>query len=169
MAALLQRSHPRLGVALGLAFGLGLTLALGGVACFIEPAPPASFRFECSSDSECEPTERCAQGLCQQPCGGETNQSCGQTGVCLNGYCSSTCSLADPQCSSPQTCTSLTPPGVEPSDTGICMVPCDDQNPCAEGSLCYEDLGLCVAPCMTTDECGEGEECIVGACVPSFE
>ena len=69
MAALLQRSPGSLGVGLGLALALGL--ALGGGACFIEPAPPASFRFECSSDSECEATERCAQGLCQQPCGGE--------------------------------------------------------------------------------------------------
>jgi hypothetical protein len=160
MAALLHRSHGRLGM-------LGLGAALGFAACFIEPAPPSSLRFECSSDSECETTQRCANGLCQQPCGADGDQPCGQDApVCLNGYCSSTCSIADDQCSSPQICQSLALPGEEPGMTGLCTIPCSDEAPCGEGQLCYEDLGLCVATCMTIDDCGEGEDCLTGFCVP---
>lgn len=168
MAASLQRST-RLGLGLGLGVGLAFTLGFG--ACFIEPAQPANFRFECSSASECAEGEVCAHGLCQTECGGAIEADCGQTGFCLNGFCSSTCWLADDQCPSPQVCTSLVPEGTEdpdePVETGVCVVPCSADNPCPEGELCYEDLGLCVAICMTSDDCGDGEECLMGLCVPT--
>lgn len=158
MATLLQRFQGHL--------LLGIAAAMGMGACFIEPAAPTAFRFECSSDVECDGTLRCANGLCQQPCGGETDEPCGQE-VCLNGYCSSICSLADEQCSDPQTCVSLAFPGEEPAEIGVCVVPCGDDAPCPEGQLCYDQIGLCVATCMTTDECAAGEECLMGFCVPA--
>jgi hypothetical protein len=161
MAALLQRPHDlrMLVLALGAALGFG--------ACFIEPAPPASLRYDCSSDSECDPTQRCASGLCQQPCGSDGDEPCEGT-VCINGYCSGTCSLAEAQCSAPQTCESLALPGEEPGMTGLCMIPCSDAAPCGEGQLCFEDLGMCVSTCMAIEDCGEGEQCLTGFCVPSF-
>jgi hypothetical protein len=105
MATSLHRSL-LLGSLLGAALGM-----LGMSACFIEPAAPSSFRFECSSDVECDATQRCANGLCQQACGGEADQPCTQDApACLNGYCSSVCLVADDECTSPQTCLSLTFP-----------------------------------------------------------
>jgi hypothetical protein len=163
MAALLQRAHDHLRF-----FSLAGALVLGFGACFIEPAPPASLRFDCSSDSDCDPTQRCTSGLCQQPCGSDGDEPCSMTSLCLNGYCSGTCLIADAQCSSPQVCQSLALPGEEPSDTGFCMIPCSDEAPCGEGQLCYEDLGVCLTSCMATEDCGEGEECLAGFCVTSF-
>lgn len=160
MATLLQRSF--------LLGSLVAIAAMGVGACFIEPAAPGGFRFECSSDVECDATQRCANGLCQQPCGGEDDLDCAQEApVCLNGYCSSVCSIAEPECSSPQTCVSLSFPSEEPAETGVCVVKCGDDAPCPDGQLCYEELGLCVATCMTTDECASGEECVAGFCVPT--
>jgi hypothetical protein len=149
---------------------LGLAFAAGFGACFIEPALPGNFRFECASDVECMTGEVCANGLCQQPCGGEMDQDCGSSGICLNGYCSGLCTITDDRCSDPQVCTSLAPPEESSAEfPAVCIVPCsDDDNPCAEGQLCYADLGLCVTSCMTSDECGDGEECFFGVCFPSF-
>ncbi len=151
-----------------LAMGLGLAFGLG--ACFIEPPLPANFRFECASSSECQDGEVCTQGLCQQPCGGESDEECSNSNFCLNGYCSGLCQVSDDRCSQPQVCTSLVPPGEETDEEipGVCIVPCGDDNPCPEGQLCYEDLGLCVGPCMTGFDCGQGEECLMGFCVPRF-
>lgn len=147
-------------------FSLVGALALG--ACFVEPATPSTFRFECSADADCEATEQCASGLCQQHCGGADDQPCGQSApVCLNNYCASVCPTADDVCPLPQTCMSLSAPGEDPGDSGVCVVPCDADNPCADGQLCFEELGLCVSTCMTVDDCGSGEECIAGFCVPS--
>lgn len=165
MATLLQRSF-----FLGF-FGLGMAAALGSLgmtACFIEPAAPGAFRFECSADVECDADQRCASGLCQQPCGGDEDMDCPQEApVCLNGYCSSVCLVAEPECSSPQTCLSFTFPGEQPAENGVCAVACSDEAPCPAGQLCYDELGLCVTACTTTDECASGEECALGFCVPS--
>jgi hypothetical protein len=159
MATLLQRS-----------FLFGIAAAMGVGACFIEPAPPSGFRFECNSDVECDATQRCASGLCQQPCGAETDEPCApESPVCLNGYCSSACLLADDECTSPQTCLSLTFPGEEPAESGVCVVKCGDDAPCPDGQSCYAELGLCVATCMTTDDCSTGEECLAGICAPTSE
>lgn len=173
MAALLQRPHDRLGMLRHRAaavFALGAVLGFG--ACFIQPAPPASLRYDCSSDSDCDPTQRCASGLCQQPCGTDADAPCDSSSpFCLNGFCSSICSLADDECSSPQSCESLVLPGEEPEEpvtTGVCMIPCGDEAPCAEGQFCYEDLGVCVSTCMVPEDCGNGEDCLTGFCVPSF-
>jgi hypothetical protein len=163
MATLLQRSFLLGSLAM-------LAMLSIGAACFIEPAPPSSFRFECSADVECDAGQTCSNGLCQQACGGESDEPCGQEApVCLNGYCSSVCVVADDQCTSPQTCMSLSFPGEEPAETGVCVVPCSDAAPCPDGQLCYDDVGLCVATCMTTDECAAGEECVTGFCVPTSE
>lgn len=147
--------------------GLGVSLAAG--ACFIEPAAPSTFRFECSSDSECAEGERCASGLCQQPCGGDEDDPCGQSNpICLNGYCSAICPLADDPCTSPQVCTSLAAPGEDPGESGVCLVPCSDAQPCPDEQICFEDFGgICVATCMDTSDCGSGEECVTGLCIPS--
>lgn len=163
MGMLLQRSS-----VFGVLGMLGIAVAMGMGACFIEPAPPAGFRFECNSDVECDPTQRCASGLCQQACGAETDEPCApESPVCLNGYCSSACLLADAQCTSPQTCLSLTLPGDEPAESGVCVVKCGDAAPCPDGQTCVDELGLCVTTCMTTQECASGEECVAGFCAPS--
>lgn len=151
----------------GLGSGLLVSLALG--ACFIEPAAPATFRFQCSSDSECSDAEVCSNGLCQQPCGGDEDDPCPQDDpVCLNGYCSALCLTDDDVCSDPQDCVSLAAPGEDPGSTGVCTIPCSDSAPCPDGQACLEDFGgLCVATCTDTSECGSGEECLAGFCVPS--
>lgn len=152
------------GLVLGPVVGLGMLL--GG--CFIEPATPSTFRFQCSSDGECDPGFSCASGLCQQSCGGDAEEACpGDAPVCLNGYCSSICPLADDPCPTPQTCLSLAAPGEDPGESGVCTVECDDDNPCPDSQLCYAELGLCVATCMDTADCSSGEECLAGFCVPS--
>jgi hypothetical protein len=169
MTTSMQRAFSigRLG-SLGSLGSLGMAAALGMAACFIEPAPPSSFRFECSADVECDATQRCANGLCQQPCGGDDDVDCAQEApVCLNGYCSSVCTVADELCSSPQTCVSLSFPGEAPAETGVCVVPCGDDAPCPASQLCYDALGLCVATCMANEDCASGEECLSGFCVPS--
>ena len=148
------------------AAALGAVLSAG--ACFIEPAAPSTFRFECSSDSECDADERCSSGLCQQPCGGQDDADCGQEApICLNGYCASICPVDDDVCPDPQECMSLAVSGEDPGESGVCAVACSDANPCAEGELCYEELGLCVQTCMTAADCGSGEDCVVGLCVPT--
>jgi hypothetical protein len=158
MGTMLQRSF---------LLGLAGLLAIGA-ACFIEPAPPAGFRFECSADVECDVGQRCASGLCQQPCGSDLDADCPQDApVCLNGYCSSACLVADPQCTDPQTCLSFSVPGEEPPETGVCVVRCGDAAPCPDAQVCYDEIGLCVATCMTTDECAAGEECVTGICLPA--
>jgi hypothetical protein len=154
----------RLGLAACSCFLAGLGLG----ACFVEAAAPASFRFECSADADCEANEACSNGLCQQPCGGDKDEACPQEApVCLNSYCASVCPLADDICPSPQTCLAVTLPGQDPGESGLCAVSCSDQNPCADGDLCVEEFGVCVPPCMSTDDCGSGEECLAGFCVPS--
>jgi hypothetical protein len=175
MAALLQRPHDRLQIlslALGPVLGAVLGAVLGIGACFIEPAPPGSLRFDCSSDSDCDPTQRCASGLCQQPCGSDGDESCASPTFCINGYCTGTCSLADDQCSSPQTCESLMFPSEEPPEepitTGFCVIPCGDEAPCADGQVCVEEVGVCVQTCMVSEDCGDGEECLTGFCVATF-
>ena len=150
--------------------GVGLGVGLG--ACFVEPAEPATFRFECSADADCDSAEECNNGLCQQACGGADDVDCPTSApLCLNGYCSSVCPLSeefDDVCPPPQTCTSLTLPGEEPGDSGVCTVACDDETaPCPDGQVCFADFGVCVAVCMSADDCGSGEDCTGGFCVPS--
>jgi len=36
---------------------------------------------------------------------------------------------------------------------------CDDENPCAEGSVCDADLGRCVPSCRDDDDCGATSRC----------
>ncbi|PRQ03859.1 hypothetical protein ENSA5_12280 [Enhygromyxa salina] len=152
-------------VTLGLTLG-GLTLGASG--CFIESAQPSTFRFQCSSDSECGVGEQCASGLCQQACGGEDDAECSQEApVCLNGYCSSVCPTTEDVCPAPQECMSLAVPGEDPSDSGVCTIACSEQNPCPDGQVCFGDFGLCALVCATNEDCASGEECLANVCVPS--
>lgn len=152
-----------LGTLLALGFGLGAS------ACFIEPAQPSTFRFNCSADADCGEAESCVDGLCQQPCGSMNDQECNSSApLCLNGYCSSVCPLSgDDVCPSPQMCMSLSADPEEPGESGVCTAPCSDASPCPDGQVCFEDYGLCVGTCMTVADCGSGEECLGGFCVPS--
>jgi hypothetical protein len=157
-------------VHLGL-LGLLLGVSVGVGACFIEPAEPANFRFECGSSSECQTGQVCASGLCQQACGQDEQVECPRSApVCLNGYCASVCSLADDVCPSPQSCLALTleqpAESEEAVESGLCSIPCSEAAPCADGLLCFEELGVCVQTCTTTDECGSGEACLEGFCIP---
>lgn len=149
---------------------LGLGLGLGLAACFIEPAQPVTFRFQCEVDDDCEVGDECANGLCQRPCGGDSDEACGsEEPICLNGYCSSVCPLAEDPCPEPQTCVGLDPPEAEdPSESGVCTVACETDDDCPEGSLCFADLaGLCVSTCVDTSDCGSAEACVGGVCIPS--
>ncbi|MFO7567854.1 MAG: hypothetical protein R6X02_34760 [Enhygromyxa sp.] len=134
--------------------------AAGGLsACFIEPAQPSTFRFQCSKSDECSDGETCADGLCQQPCGASL-EACENGTVCINNFCSSICPLDQDVCPVPQECVAPPSPddAEQESNVGICMVQCDDQDhPCGEGQLCFQ--GFCVTLCTSTDECGSGEEC----------
>ena len=126
----------------------------------------------CSADADCDSAEECNNGLCQQACGGADDVDCPTSApLCLNGYCSSVCPLSeefDDVCPPPQTCTSLTLPGEEPGDSGVCTVACDDETaPCPDGQVCFADFGVCVAVCMSADDCASGEDCTGGFCVPS--
>ncbi|WP_146658039.1 hypothetical protein [Enhygromyxa salina] len=141
-------------------------MGLGG--CFIEAAEPSTFRFQCTASSECETGEVCASGLCQQPCGGANDTECSQSApVCLNGYCASVCPTNEDVCPPPQSCVTLPAPDEEPATSGVCTIPCDGDNPCADGMFCFEEFGLCVQTCMATEECGSGEVCTQGFCLPS--
>jgi len=145
---------------------------LGFGACFIEPAKPATFRFECDSAAECEPGQVCANELCQVPCG-PGQEACPSASVCINGFCSNLCPLDEDVCPPPQQCVSLTPPGQddEPSERGICTVLCDPvERPCGEGQQCL--FGFCADECVTIEDCGSGEDCLpigpdVMVCVPT--
>ncbi|PRQ01199.1 hypothetical protein [Enhygromyxa salina] len=147
---------------------LSLVICLGAGGCFIEAAEPSTFRFQCGSSSECATDQVCASGLCQQPCGGEDDLECPQSApICLNEFCASVCPISEDVCPAPQSCVALTVPGDEPSESGVCTIPCGDANPCADGMLCVEEFGLCVQACATTDECGPAEACVQGFCVPT--
>lgn len=154
------------GALTGLLGMVALQGVLGMGACFIESAEPSTFRFQCGSSSECEPGEVCASGLCQQACGALDDVSCPQSApVCLNGYCASVCPTSEDVCPPPQSCMSLTAPGEDPAESGVCTVPCSDADPCADTMVCIE--GFCVQTCMDASECGSGEDCLGGFCVPS--
>lgn len=134
---------------------LGLGLALGGfVGCFIEAAQPSTFRFQCASDGECEDGQVCAEGLCQQPCGGEDDDPCAnEAPICLNGYCASLCPLPAEGsddvdvCPQPQSCVELPESfsgfGFDTGSSGACLVACADDSGCVEGEVCDTESGLC--------------------------
>ncbi|MCA9682869.1 MAG: hypothetical protein KC457_11780 [Myxococcales bacterium] len=140
-----------------------LTGGLVGLsACFIESAVPATFRYECSSTDECGDNEVCANGLCQQPCGGAEDADCPQEApVCFNGFCSSICPVADDVCPAPQECVSLS----EDAESGICAILCSADSDCSNGDICV--MGLCAGTCMTDADCGDGESCLANICVPN--
>lgn len=147
---------------------LALGVGAGFTACFIEPAQPSTFRFQCSADADCGEGQVCSNDLCQQPCGGEDDEACSvEEPVCLNGFCSSICPLADDPCPDPQTCVSVVVVG-DPGDSGVCTVVCEDNSGCPAGQICFPDFGgLCVATCLGPDDCGSGEDCVAGFCVPA--
>lgn len=147
---------------------------LGFGACFIEPAQPATFRFECEVSDECEADQACANSLCQTPCGPGL-EACTGGSFCVNGFCSNLCPLDQDVCPPPQECVSLGLPGDEPGDeppeSGVCTVLCDPiERPCGEGQLCV--AGFCADECETVADCGSAEACVsigpdVGICVPA--
>lgn len=152
---------------------LVLGALLGGLAglgaCFIESPQPSSFRYSCEAVDECEDGQDCANGLCQDPCGGADDPACpSDAPVCINGYCSSICPTDQDVCPDPQECLSLAAPGEE-VESGICAVPCDpDTAPCADGELCLE--GYCAATCMSDADC-VGGSCALelgGICIPEI-
>lgn len=149
---------------------VGLAFVAGFGACFIEPALPGNFRFDCVSNGDCQTGEVCADGLCQQPCGGEMDEECDNSNICINGYCSGLCQVSDDRCSRPQVCTLLVPPGEQTDEEipGVCTVPCDGDHPCGDGQICSEDLGICLTTCMSGADCGEHEDCLGGVCIPRF-
>jgi hypothetical protein len=145
----------------------GFAFALGLGACFIESPQPSTFRFSCEADDECGEGQVCDDGLCQQACGADEDADCPDAApACINGHCSSVCPVDVDVCPDPQTCIAFEDPSSdEPPISGICAVPCDDQDhPCAEGQLCL--VGVCLSPCTTDDECGNGESCTANVCVP---
>lgn len=146
----------------------GFALAVGLGACFIESPQPSTFRFACEADDECGEGQRCADGLCQQACGGAEDSECpSDAPVCINSHCSSVCPVDEDVCPEPQTCISFADPASEEAPTsGICAVACDDdEHPCGEGQLCL--AGVCLSPCMTDDDCGQGESCTANVCITS--
>ena len=183
-----SRALAGLGLAIGLLVGGGL-----GSACFIEAAPSSTFRFTCDGDDDCASNERCADNLCQQPCGAADDEECpGNAPVCLNGFCSSTCAVGEEGlCPSPQSCVGLefTDPGGPSGETGdagedddeadedeedaigLCTVACDDANPCSDDAMCL--IGLCVSLCQSPADCPDGQQCAqiegapVSVCLPS--
>lgn len=160
-------NHGLLG-SFGLLGMLGVLGMLGMGACFIEATEPSVFRFQCGSSSECAVDQECASGLCQQPCGGQDDADCPQGApVCLNGYCASVCTVSEDVCPSPQSCLSLTIPGEDPAESGVCALACGEANPCADGMFCFEELGVCVQTCVGDEDCSSGEACVQGFCTPT--
>lgn len=144
---------------------LGIGLGLGLSACFFEPAPASSFRFQCASDADCADGEVCASELCQQPCGAADSEPCPQESpICFNGFCSSVCQADDDVCPAPQECIALAVPGEEEPTTGICGVLCADESSCPDGDVCI--MGACATPCIDDSECDLGEVCTTGFCIP---
>ncbi|NVB40011.1 hypothetical protein G6O69_19355 [Pseudenhygromyxa sp. WMMC2535] len=120
----------------GLLLGLGLSIS----GCFLESGGAPAFRYDCSQTSECGDGEVCADGLCQQPCGGEQDEDCSTDApVCFNGYCASICPIGDDVCSAPQECIAVD----EDSESGICGVLCESDESCAEGETCVS--GVCIS------------------------
>ena len=169
--------------------GMGLGLVMGvAVGCFIEPAQPSTFRFDCSADSECDADQICAEGLCQQPCGGDEDADCpGDAPICLNGYCSSLCPLDSEVCPAPQSCVELPAEfsgfGIDTGSSGVCLLACTDDSGCSNGEVCDADSGLCFpdfgstggeaggdtegsgdGTCATVDDCEAGQDCVMGFC-----
>lgn len=148
------------GLLLGL---LGLSVGFGG--CFIEAAQPASFRFECSADSDCGEGLSCANNLCQQACGGAEDAPCpSDASECLNGYCSSFCATDQDVCPAPQECVDIFGIFGLEGVPGLCTVPCSVNEDCGEGQGCLE--GLCATLCADDSNCAEGEVCTFGLCTP---
>lgn len=152
---------------LGLVFTFAFAGSFALAACFIESPKPSTFRFTCESSDECADTEVCADGLCQQACGGETDPACPDSApVCFNGYCSSVCPTDEDVCPAPQACLTFTDPESEELPaSGVCAVACDADHPCPEGDVCFESI--CLATCMTDEDCSNGETCLANVCIPA--
>ncbi|MFV8749488.1 hypothetical protein ACNOYE_02930 [Nannocystaceae bacterium ST9] len=144
---------------------IGFAGAFGVGACFIESPKPSTFRFACETSDECDETQVCTDGLCQQACGGPDDAKCSDTEICFNGYCSSVCPVAEDVCPEPQTCVTFADPSSdEPPTSGLCAVLCDEQDhPCAEGDVCVE--GVCLSTCTSDDDCDAGASCIANVCI----
>jgi len=144
---------------------MALTLGMGA-ACFTDTPVPPTFRFQCSSDSECEQltdgdgevlyAQSCISGLCQYAC--ETDLLASQSDCppnegylgCFNGVCTHLCDQTDRLCSAPQTCQmGAVPPEFAAmlggaDEIGLCGIACDDADApdCPEGQTCLE--GICI-------------------------
>jgi hypothetical protein len=132
------------------------TFALAAAACFIEPSPAGSFRYQCASNDECSDGDSCISGLCQRPCTFATaSEDCpfdDGYATCFNGACASTCDTADDTCPSPLSCQTFeVPDGVDLSEFGI--------------SGFEEGVGVCGARCTDDADCPDVESCFEGICV----
>lgn len=161
--------------ALAAVFGVGF---LAG--CYSERATPPTYRYPCSSSSECPEDESCVEGLCQIPCTQATfEDDCPQNGsflACFNGVCAGGCEVDQDQCPNGTECVDL---GLDVSGggfigggstatIGVCGRMCETgEASCPTGEVCIE--GFCVATCdpnVPDPICPSGFECTLGICAP---
>lgn len=149
-----------------------LTLSVGALtACFIEPAQPSVFRYDCAAHDECATGESCLDGLCQRACtlGAEGDGLLGDCPddsgyvACINGSCSHTCEAESAACPAPQSCVDLGAVfggGAASSLDGLgaCAVACDAAHPCSGAAgypeVCFESVCVAAPDPTTTGTAG---------------
>jgi hypothetical protein len=160
------------------ALALAVASSIAGASCFSEQPPPSTFRFKCATDGDCQAGERCIDQLCQIPCTlasfEEDCPSAGGYGACVNGVCSSLCTVGSDQCPQPQMCldlgVALNPGGgfggaSESGSFGVCANPCSSATGCPTGEICLAALQLplpplCAQVCVPgADMCPAGFVC----------
>ncbi len=130
----------------------------------------------CTSDSDCEPGERCDRGVCVPSGGGSVplGGACAEhgecaTGTCFGGVCTQTCDWPVGACPSGFYCDGL---ATGACGAGVCLAgtagggaigdACNDNLDCGN-FYCF--LGVCSEPCNpeTVGACPGGGVCQVGA------
>ena len=138
-------------------------LCLSANACFIEPGEPPSFRYDCSSDDQCEEGQQCIASLCQIACSTATfADDCPQDGsalLCFNGVCASSCDAdASPDpCPGAQSCMDFDLSEFGQENLAICGQSCDtpDAPPCPGAEVCLEGVCLDLAGGDSGDTTGD--------------
>jgi hypothetical protein len=111
---------------------------------------------ECVSSEECQFTEVCAEGICDEvECGNDAD--CPDDSLCVGALC-----RYAPTCTGDGDCLDVVGECVD----GQCQPGCEEDSDCSTDgvAICFE--GDCTFACTDNRTCDPGEQCRNGVCLP---